>query len=189
MWKRISKIFGGSNKNIIINDATKIGGNNSESLNPNITSKVNPSMPPTTKEYNDFLVGKGSADQNEAHATLRNAVRELSQGMSQPMTLSPAPLLNDWNKHDISELPTEKLEELARAHYNGLAEFTKNPIRAVEIWTEAFDRGDSVESSYSLASCLREGIGIEKNSEKAFEIIIDNAENKNYHLAHVSKYI
>lgn len=57
--------------------------------------------------------------------------------------------------------------------------------RTVEIWKQLAARGHA-EASFSYATCLRDGIGIEKNLEKSFEIMLILANNYQNGQAHVS---
>jgi TPR repeat protein len=97
----------------------------------------------------------------------------------------------------------EQLEELGRAYYEGLTEddgesygsveveeskmeikaIKVNRVKAFEVWTEASTRG-SIESTYSLAVCLREGVGCNKDPTRAFELMETLADKHNYYLAH-----
>jgi TPR repeat protein len=124
-----------------------------------------------------------------AHAALRDAIKELSEGTSRTITLPPVQELNSWKSDDLSALSLEQLELLARAHYEGKGnEFEKNPEEAVRLWREASNRG-SLEARYSLAVCHRDGVGVEKNAVEAYGILKELADNKNYNLAHVSSRI
>jgi len=135
-----------------------------------------------------------SAEAEAQREILKEAVRELSHGMSKPMQLSPADTLNKWaatfRGEKEKELSTEQLEELGRALYEGAAsepgttvDLPKDEALAVQVWRSAAQRG-SVEASYSLAVCIREGRGCAKDSKDAFERMLELAEKKNYHLAH-----
>jgi len=136
-----------------------------------------------------------SAEAEAQREILKEAVRELSHGMSKPMQLSPADTLNKWatafRGEKEKELSTEQLEELGRALYEGApapepggtVDLPKDEVLAVQVWRCAALRG-SIEASYSLAVCIREGRGCAKDSKDAFERMLELAEKKNYHLAH-----
>lgn len=123
-------------------------------------------------------------EREAAHEDLREAVRELSQGLARPTTSSSNTSLEEMDTTPFSDLEVDQLEELARAHYEG--EMGESSVeRAVTIWIEAAARG-SVESQYSLAICYREGNGVTSDSQKAFNMMLDLAmrEPTGYHLAH-----
>jgi len=145
----------------------------------------------------DTEVGKA------AHATLRESIRVLSQGggagsATRPMTLPPASTLHEWNQTSLDLLAVDQLEVLARSEYEkaegeqgavgAIVAKVESPQkhleRAVELWREGASRG-SIESTYSLAACLREGKGMaNKEPKEAFELLKMLAEEHNYNLAH-----
>lgn len=130
---------------------------------------------------------EGDKDKEAQHAILRGAIRELSQGLSKPLQLSPAATLQKWDaafRGGSEPVTTEQLEELGRAYYEGGSEaLEKDEAMAVAVWRAAADRG-SVEASYSLAVCLREGRGCAKDSNEAYARMLLLAEKNSYHLAH-----
>jgi len=118
-----------------------------------------------------------------AHAELREAVRELSQGLARPQTGSSASSLHEMDALPLSELDVDQLEELARAHYEQEIPSSSSTARAVAIWTEAASRG-SAESKYSLAVCYRDGVGVTPDANKSFVMMLELATDPGYHLAH-----
>jgi TPR repeat protein len=130
--------------------------------------------------------GDDEKEKAAAHEDLREAVRELSQGMARPTTSSSTSTLQEMNASPLQDLEVDQLEELARAHYEGeIGSSEASMERAVAIWAEAAERG-SAESQYSLAVCYREGNGTVKDARKAFKMMLDLANRKpsGYHLAH-----
>lgn len=140
----------------------------------------------------------------EARATIRDAIRTLSEGVhQQPVTSPPVADVLKWESIPLSDLSVNQLEELGRAYYEGLYDDdnegndsdnsstkldTKRGIdlnreKAVEVWTEASKRG-SIESMYSLAVCLRKGVGCQKDPSRAFSLMETLVEKHNYYLAH-----
>ena len=138
--------------------------------------------PITTARY--FSSSSDNPGKLEDHNILKDAVRELSQGESIPMSYSPISSMLEWNAQPLDSLDVEQLEELGRAYFEGIDGLEINLPRAVEIWTEGAVRG-SIESKYSRAVCVREGLGTEKDPAIAFNEMIALAENDNYNLAHV----
>lgn len=125
----------------------------------------------------------------QAHEDLKNAVKELSEGESVPISYAPISTLLQWDARPLDSLTIEQLEELGRAWYEGVEDdddsMEPNFERAVEVWTEGIARG-STESKYSRAVCIRQGLGIEKDPAGAFAEMLELAEKQNYGLAHVS---
>lgn len=100
----------------------------------------------------------------------------------------PAPVesLREWDKEKLESLTLDQLEELGRAWFEGVDEtFPQNLDRAFEVWTVAAKMG-SAESGYSRAVMMREGTGVPKDSEAAFQALFEVANSKNYAMAHVS---
>ena len=114
---------------------------------------LTPRSVPITRSFGLFSSnGKKEDEKESAHKELREAVRELSQGLARPTTSSSTSNLKDMDASPPSELEVDQLEELARAHYEGEVDGSEASVtKAVEIWTEAAERG-SVESQYSLAT-------------------------------------
>jgi TPR repeat protein len=136
---------------------------------------------------NTSLSSSSVADGKQiAHAALREAIRELSLGSSKSISLPPSKDLDAWKSQQSSDLETEKLELLARAYFEGRSDmFPQNLPKAIELWGEASARG-SLEAAYSLAICHRDGVGVDRNANEAFSMLLKLAEEKNYNLAHVS---
>lgn len=60
-----------------------------------------------------------------------------------------------------------------------------NYEKAVMYWTEASDRGDP-EARFCLASCIRDGTGIQQDVVKAFEMMLPLAHSYQHPLAYVN---
>lgn len=148
-------------------------------------------------ETRDAKYTKVDKNHTDAHAALRDAVRELSQGLSQPLQQAPASQLAEWDAvfrtTQSQALTTDQLESLARAYYEGPPAASsegeqglpKDETQAHAAWMLAAARG-SIEASYSLAICSREGRGCVKDAPAAFARLSELADVHNYHLAHVS---
>lgn len=123
----------------------------------------------------------------QAHTQLRDSIRELSKGISQPIAQAPQHVISELRSKKLTDLTTEQLEQLARVYYEGSSDngktLGKNVSKAVEIWKECSKNG-SIEGTYSYASCLRDGVGIEKDVIKALDLFVKLADDKDYHLAH-----
>ena len=157
---------------------------------------INPPVQPTIHSVlRDVAVAKAAkankgSDKSEelalAHQDLQNAVKELSLGAALPVSSPPVEALQAWQELSTEELTVEQAEELARVYFEGSNGLLEDKTRALELWKFASDRG-SIEGKYSRALCLKDGVGTEKNSQAAYEDLLELAEQKNYHLAHVSK--
>jgi len=152
------------------------------------------------------------AEREAQHAILRDAIRDLSQGLAKPLHLSPTTTLRKWDaifrtttsEAGAVQLSTSQLEELGRAYYEGSAEtaiasgksgggggsggagdrgIPRDERLAMDAWRAAASRG-SVEAAYSLAVCIREGRGCSKDPIDARKRMRALAEGQNYHLAH-----
>jgi TPR repeat protein len=120
-----------------------------------------------------------------AHQDLQNAVKELSLGAALPVSSPPLETLKAWQGLSVEELTVEQAEELARVYFEGSNGLPEDKVKALELWKFASDRG-SIEGKYSRALCLKDGVGIETDAQAAYEDLLELAEAKNYHLAHVS---
>ena len=138
------------------------------------------------------LISRSEIKRAAAHATLGIAVKELSEGSASALALPPVSILKSWDIVDMALLSVEQLEDLGRAHYEGVDErdgqIAKNPHRAVEIFQYASERG-SQTASYRYAICQKDGVGIEKNISAAYDKLIILANEYDYNLAHVSKIV
>ena len=136
------------------------------------------------------LANRSEVNRAAAHATLGSAVRELSEGSASALALPSVSILKKWDSVELTRLSIDQLEDLGRAHHEGIKGnegemMDRNPTRAVEIFKYASDRG-SQTASYSYAVCLKDGVGIEKDTAAAFEKLSTLANEHNYNLAHVS---
>jgi TPR repeat protein len=64
-------------------------------------------------------------------------------------------------------------------------EISQDPELAMQAWIQASKRGNT-DASYSVAFCLLNGIGIEKDEEEAFALMFPLANSYNNAYAHVS---
>jgi TPR repeat protein len=173
MWRRILSRLGFKDTRHAVEQSL----NSSEATASNLTS-------------NDFInkamASKGtSAQKLEAHAALRDAVRELSEGTASTMTLPPDEVIQKWDQEDPSVLNGDELNSLARAHFEGINGVYVDLRKAVELWKLAAEKG-SLGAYYSLAVCYRDGKGIEKDATTAFSMLKTLAEKNNFNSAHVS---
>lgn len=105
-------------------------------------------------------------------------------------------------KEDVAsgELSTEQLMQLAKLRFTGndSSRNTKNigdessqgsdlkdPELAVQAWTLASKQGNT-DAAYSLAFCLLNGIGTERDEEEAFRLMFPLADSYDNAYAHVS---
>jgi TPR repeat protein len=132
------------------------------------------------------LYSDNTEEMHAAHKALQEAVKELSEGQSIPITAPSPKMLQELTSTAESDLDVTQLEQLARAYFEGRegVEGGKNQGKAVELWQLASDKG-SIEGKYSLAQCYKDGIGIEKNSNVAFQLMKELADKENFNLAHV----
>ena len=124
--------------------------------------------------------------------------------LSKPLTLPPIDVVKQWDKLEIKKLSIEQIEELALAYYTGRLENNSNEMshitnsiinnknqpsdsvyakKAVSLWNEGYKRG-SIESTFALASCYREGYGVERSVQKAYDLYLYLAEYKNDPISH-----
>lgn len=132
-----------------------------------------------------------SDDAKRAAARLElNKIYEELQSVEEPPedNLASVETLLEWNKQPLDSLTAEQLDELGDAWYEGVEdEMVQDLPRAFEVWTVAAQKG-CAESAYSRAVMLRDGRGVAKDSESAFQLMSELANTKNYGLAHV-RYI
>lgn len=120
-----------------------------------------------------------------AYHELKEAVKELSLGAAQPFTTPSKDSLKAWDETPPEQLKRDQLEELARAYFEGVGGLPQDRSKSVELWAIASKMG-SIEGRYSRASCLRDGVGVEKDLPLAFKELEALATQNNYNFAHVS---
>jgi TPR repeat protein len=121
-----------------------------------------------------------------AYSVYRQSVKELSLGAANSANATDLPTnIDDITEADLESLSDEALMSLAKNRYQGTNGVEKNLPLAVKAWTIASRKGN-IEASYSLAACLREGVGIEKNPKEAFAILLPLAEGYQNPYAQVS---
>ena len=152
-------------------------------LSPSIAHKA----PSTKVSGYDIAPHLSDADRRKAIATeqLNAAVRELTEGQQSvpPLAISPNEVLKHWSSQPIENIQTTQIEELAVAYFEG-RNIEKDVEKAIELW-EVGARRWSIESKYSFASCLRQGVSVEKDPATAFTIYKDLAQNHNHAFSHV----
>jgi len=148
-----------------------------------ITEKAVKYIPLNIKDVSHTLEKKKILN---AHNELKAAIKELSRDGYNANSSIPSSNIIGLMDSKLSSLDKVQLEEIARLYYQGntVVGIEKNVFKAFEAWNLASDLG-SIEAKYSKAMCLREGVGVNKNSELAFSEIITLAETNNYNLAHV----
>ena len=130
--------------------------------------------------------------QNDAMRDLNDAIKELSKDST---TVANSTIkFNDQftnkalshlkDSPSLSDMSVEELEAVARVFYEGNDAVPKDLSKAVEVWREATKKG-SIEGKYSLAMCLREGVGTEVDKLEAFKLMKELADEHNYHLGNV----
>jgi len=170
MFKRLAE----SLRSVLGRSATAIGTQEARSTLPQEVESASA----IAKNYKNEKV-------QSAHADLQAAVKELSKGVSIPVSTPPANVLFKWKDKPIDDLELSEIEELARAYFEGAGRLEKDQQRAFELWTIAADK-DSIEGRYSRALCLKDGVGTVKNPALARDELLYLADEKNYHLANVS---
>ena len=124
--------------------------------------------------------------QTAAHAALRDAVRELSEGTATTLTPPPRETMIALSGEDPQNLKVDELCALASATFQGVPDIiSADPTKAVELWRLAAQRG-SLDATYSLAVCLRDGKGTLKDPAIAYTMLVKLANEHNYNIAHVS---
>jgi len=115
----------------------------------------------------------------KARATLQKAVQVLSMGL--PISMPYHDQINTIIQKDVNILVVNELELLALAYYEGNINdaIGEDPAKAVELWNKAIDMG-SIESKFRLATSIRRGYGIEKDSQKALQLFLELAEQHNH---------
>ena len=124
--------------------------------------------------------------------------------LSKPLTLPTIDVIKQWDKLEIKKLSIEQIEELALAYYTGRIDNSSNDVghitnsiinnknqpsdslnakRAVTLWNEGYKRG-SIESTFALASCYREGFGVERSVRRAYDLYLYLADTKNDPISH-----
>ena len=131
-----------------------------------------------TKEGADVRVQRANQDLAEAIKTLSHSDTMVVQ---RPNIDSK---LGSLDKLDVNTMPLEEVEELARQYFEGSAHIEKDVKKAFELWATASERG-SLEAKYSRALCLKDGVGVDRDSTIAAEELRVLSDEKNYHLAHV----
>lgn len=119
----------------------------------------------------------------EAQLEFRNVLRELGADAVIRQDLKSQSILSSIQGKEISSLSGEQLEELARAHFHGSDGYAQDLNKAYELWSLGAEKG-SEGAAYSQAVCLREGKGVVKDPERAFALLKDLAERRDYMLAH-----
>ena len=124
--------------------------------------------------------------QTAAHAALREAVRELSEGTATTLSAPPRETMIAMAAEDPQNLEVDELCALASATFQGVPDIIDaDPTKALELWRLAAQRG-SLDASYSLAVCLRDGKGTSKDLATAYTMLAKLANEHNYNIAHVS---
>ena len=121
-----------------------------------------------------------------AHAALRDAVRELSEGTATTISPPPRETMIALSGEDPQNLKVDELCALASATFQGVPDIiAADPTKAIELWRLAAKRG-SLDATYSLAVCLRDGKGTMKDPTTAYTMLAKLANDHNYNIAHVS---
>jgi TPR repeat protein len=118
---------------------------------------------------------------------LKQSIKELSKDLDPViMPVLSSNVLTELSESSSDNLSTQQIEELAKGYFEGSEDgkFERNLTKAVDLWLEGSRRG-SLESTYSLATCYREGKGVEKDTQRAFQMLQNLAEEKNYSYAQV----
>ena len=122
----------------------------------------------------------------KANIKLRNAIKGIP---SHPISALKYPIneVKSWQVKPFNTLKVDQLEELAKHKLEGTVGINKDIDGAIKIWQSISI--NSLESSYSLAVCKREGLGIPKDLTAAFQELLKLADINDYGPAHVSSHI
>lgn len=115
-----------------------------------------------------------------AHASLKEAFRELSEGLSVDIDGLNSDL-NESNK--LEDMTNDTLKALANKYFTGDG-VECDQAKAITYWQEASNRGD-IEASLNIATCLKDGTGIGKDVEKSFLMMLPLVESYQHPVAHV----
>eukprot|EP01041_Mallomonas_annulata_P011511 gene11511-24074_t len=154
MWRRIFQIFGSA------------------------VPKVPPSNGITSSQANLDSI-------SQARAQLNASIKELSKGtkyQSLADTQAISKLIIE-DSSNLTKISTEELDIVANSYFEGSNGIEKDCDQAIRCWQESSRRG-SLLAKYSLATCLRDGIGTDKNLPEALGILQDLANSHNLSLAH-----
>ena len=129
------------------------------------------------------------ADKLKALDDLKAALAVLSVASDEePSIFYDHDQLIELSVKPIEALTTNELEELGRAYFDGIDSVIEvNLERAFILWSEAADRG-SEDSKYMRAVCLRDGSGVARDLERAFQEMLSVADDHSYALAQVSPH-
>jgi TPR repeat protein len=136
----------------------------------NNVSNVAPEAKPDLTELLSKIKNDGMT---RANADYKSAIRELSSNQSIRVVQKNSELIESINKKDTKTLSVEELEQLANAYFEG-NHVQKSQPKALELWQTAAEQGSFV-GKFSWAQCLKDGIGVEKDSEKAFQLMSELA--------------
>jgi TPR repeat protein len=101
------------------------------------------------------------------------------------MTPPPQETLEAMAAEDPQTMKVDELCALASAAFQGVPNVLEaDQSKGVELWRIASDRG-SLDAMYSLAVCLRDGKGTDKDLEAAYGLLSKLANDSNYNIAHV----
>lgn len=145
----------------------------------------NPSSSSSLFTENDTKISQASRD-------LKDAIKALSQHdkiahniTSQPpssSTISSGPPSVDIN---VETATVEELEQSARLLFEGTDVISADKTRAATLWAKAAELG-SIESRYSFALCLKDGLGVDQDPAAALSHLQYLADEHNFNLAHVN---
>lgn len=124
-----------------------------------------------------------TASKAQAYADLREAIKELSIGAGNTYEMHEIAQMEAWNEEHLQELTSEQLMALAKIRYLGSPQLKQDEVLAAKAWQVASDRGVA-EASYSLAACLREGKGVDKDPDEAYRLLSGLAANHDHPHAH-----
>lgn len=121
-----------------------------------------------------------------ARSRLKNALEEWKSSLPHD-AIAPSKTATEMVGVDPSLLAVEDLERLGMMYLKGDG-VVQDAKKAYETWTTAAARG-SPGAAFSVSGCLLSGMGVKKDEKRAFDIVKDLAENRNYPLGHVRQKI
>jgi hypothetical protein len=123
-------------------------------------------------------------EMSKANEIYKNAMKELSQDNTVRANLKDPKILAGLLTKNVKELTVTELEQLAEGCFDGIG-VPVDKAKAFSYWEMAAEKG-SFGGKFSVAQCLKEGIGAEKNPERAFQLLTEIVNSTNYAPAQVT---
>lgn len=151
--------------------------------------KPPPSQQPDPSSTSN-LFAENNLKASQASRDLMDAIKTLSQNDTIAQTTSRPPSSSSISSRlksidiDLEKATVEELEQSARLFFEGTEVIPADQTRAVSLWARAAEKG-SLESRYSFALCLKDGLGVFRDPVAALSHLQYLADEHNFNLAHV----